>query len=79
MAEVVGNIRQVTEIMTEISADSPQQSDGVSQLGETVTLMDKMTQQNAELVEEMAVAAGRLKNQADALVHSASVFKLDKP
>ncbi len=42
------------------------------------SLIDKMTQQNAELIEEMAVAAGRLKNQADALVHSVSVFKLDK-
>jgi methyl-accepting chemotaxis protein len=38
--------------------------------------MDRMTQQNAELVEEMAVAAGSLKNQADALVDTVSVFKL---
>jgi methyl-accepting chemotaxis protein len=77
MTEVVGSIRQVTEIMGEISIDSNEQSEGVSQLGEAVTLMDRMTQQNAELVEEMAAAAGSLKLQADDLVTTVAIFKLD--
>jgi methyl-accepting chemotaxis protein len=76
MTEVVTSIRQVTELMGEISTDSHRQSEDVSQLGEAVTLMDSMTQQNARLVEQMAVAAGSLKSQADDLVQTVAVFKL---
>ena len=76
MTEVVTSIRQVTELMGEISTDSHRQSEDVSQLGEAVTLMDSMTQQNAQLVDQMAVAAGSLKSQADDLVQTVAVFKL---
>ena len=77
MNEVVSSIRHVTDIMGEISAASSEQSEGVSQLNVAVNLMDQMTQQNAELVEVMAVAAGSLKQQADTLVQTVAVFKLD--
>ncbi|MDP1998796.1 MAG: methyl-accepting chemotaxis protein [Rhodoferax sp.] len=76
MTEVVGSIRRVTDIMGEISAASNEQSLGVSQIGEAVTQMDQVTQQNAALVEEMAAAASSLKSQAQDLVQTVSVFKL---
>jgi methyl-accepting chemotaxis protein len=76
MAEVVGSIRRVTDIMGEISAASSEQSQGVAQVGEAVTQMDQATQQNAALVEEMAAAAGSLKSQAQELVQAVSVFRL---
>jgi len=76
MTEVVGAIRRVTDIMGEISAASSEQSTGVSQVGEAVTQMDQVTQQNAALVEEMAAAASSLSQQADALVGAVAVFKL---
>ncbi len=77
MSEVVSSIRHVTQIMGEISVASTEQSDGVSQLGVAIHLMDQMTQQNAELVEVMSEAAGSLKSQAEALVGTVAVFKLD--
>jgi methyl-accepting chemotaxis protein len=77
MTELVGAIRQVTQIMGEISAASKEQSLGVSQVGEAVSQMDKTTQQNAALVEEMAAAASSLKSQAQELVQTVAVFKLD--
>ena len=77
MTEVVGAIRRVTDIMGEISAASSEQSTGVSQVGEAVTQMDQVTQQNAALVEEMAAAASSLSQQAQALVGAVEVFKLD--
>jgi len=46
-------------------------------LGVAIHLMDNMTQQNAELVEVMSAAAGSLKSQADALVNTVAVFKLN--
>ena len=77
MTEVVASIRRVTDIMGEISAASNEQSLGVSQVGEAVTQMDQVTQQNAALVEEMAAAASGLKSQAQDLVQVVSAFKLD--
>ena len=77
MNEVVASIRRVTDIMGEISAASSEQSAGVAQVGEAVTQMDQATQQNAALVEEMAAAASSLRSQAEDLVRTVAVFKLD--
>lgn len=76
MGEVVSAIRRVTDIVAEISAASREQSLGMAQVGEAVTQMDQVTQQNAALVEEMAAAASSLQGQADDLVQVASVFQL---
>jgi methyl-accepting chemotaxis protein len=77
MQDIVNSIRRVTEIMAEISAASNEQSIGVGQVGEAVVQMDHVTQQNAALVEQMAVAADNLKSQAQELVQAVSVFRLN--
>ncbi len=76
MTEVVTSIKRVTDLMAEISAASHEQAQGVSQVGEAVTQMDQVTQQNAALVEEMAAAASSLRGQAQDLVSTVGVFKL---
>ena len=76
MAEVVDSIRRVTDLMGEISSASKEQSMGVAQVGEAITAMDKTTQQNSALVEEMAAAATSLKLQADGLVGAVARFRL---
>ena len=76
MAEVVDSIRRVTDIMGEINASSAEQSLGVSQVGEAVTLMDQTTQQNAALVEQMAAAAASLNGQSNDMVQTVAVFHL---
>jgi methyl-accepting chemotaxis protein len=77
MTNVVSSIKRVTDLMGEISAASDEQAAGVSQVGEAVTEMDQVTQQNAALVEEMAAAASSLKSQSEELVQTVAVFKLD--
>lgn len=77
MGEVVSSIKRVTDIMGQISHASNEQSLGVSQVGEAVTQMDQVTQQNAALVEQMAAAASSLKSQAQDLVQTVAIFKLD--
>ncbi|MET3120298.1 methyl-accepting chemotaxis protein [Undibacterium sp. GrIS 1.8] len=76
MTEIVGSIRRVTDIVGEISAASAEQSQGVEQIGEALTQMDTVTQQNAALVEEMAAAATSLQSQAQDLVGTVAIFKL---
>ena len=67
--------KRVTDIMGEISSASREQSAGVSQVGNAITDMDKTTQQNAALVEEMSAAAEGLQRQANELVSAVDVFK----
>jgi methyl-accepting chemotaxis protein len=76
MAEVVNAIRRVTDIIGEVSAASTEQSQGVAQVGDAITQMDQVTQQNAALVEESAAAAGSLNSQAQLLLQSVAAFKL---
>ena len=76
MTEVVNSIKRVADLMGEISAASEEQSQGVAQVGEAVTQMDQVTQQNAALVEEMAAAASSLNNQAADLVSAVAFFKV---
>ena len=76
MTEVVDSIRRVTDLMGEINASSAEQSMGVSQVGEAVTLMDQTTQQNAALVEQMAAAAASLNGQSNDMVQTVAVFQL---
>ena len=76
MTEMVSDIQRVTHLIGAISAASREQSQGVAQVGEAVTQMDQVTQQNAALVEEMAAAASSLKAQAHDLVGTVAVFKL---
>jgi methyl-accepting chemotaxis protein len=76
MAEVVASIKRATDLMGEISAASNEQAAGVAQVGEAVSQMDQVTQQNAALVEEMAAAASSLKSQAHDLVGTVAVFNL---
>jgi len=76
MSEVVGSIRRATSLMGEISTASHEQATGVAQVGEAVTQLDQVTQQNASLVEEMAAAAQSLSMQARSLVQVVAVFKV---
>lgn len=78
MAEVVGSIKRVTDIMAEISAASSEQSIGVSQVGEAVSQMDVATQENAALVQKSAAAAETLSMQATQLVAAVAVFNLGR-
>lgn len=78
MQNVVSQIRGVSDTVAEISAASAEQSAGASQVVEAVGQMDRVTQQNAALVEEMSAAADGLTSRARELVGSVAVFKLEQ-
>jgi len=75
MTDVVSSIQRVTDLIGEISSASVEQSAGVVQVVDSVTEMDKTTQHNAALVEQMAAAAGSLQDQAEELVQIVAAFK----
>ena len=75
MNEIVASVQRVSDIIGEISAASAEQSSGIGQVNTAVVELDRMTQQNAALVEESAAAAESLKDQAQRLAQSVSVFR----
>ncbi len=77
MEEIVSAITSVTDIMSEIASASDEQSRGIDQIGQAVSEMDRVTQQNATLVEESAAAAAALEAQARSLTHVVAVFRTD--
>jgi methyl-accepting chemotaxis protein len=76
MSGLVTSVKQVAAIMNEITAASDEQSSGIRNVGEAITQMDEMTQQNAGLVEQAAAAAESMREQSNALAQAVSVFKL---
>lgn len=67
MKDIVSSIGQVTGIMSEITSASDEQSAGINQIAQAVNEMDLVTQQNATMVEEGAVAASNLESQSESL------------
>ncbi|WP_213990722.1 methyl-accepting chemotaxis protein [Sodalis sp. dw_96] len=76
MHNVVKAVTKVTDLMGEISSASDEQSRGISQVGQAVSEMDSVTQQNAALVQESAAAAASLEEQARLLTETVAIFHL---
>ncbi|MTV40125.1 methyl-accepting chemotaxis protein [Duganella radicis] len=76
MNEIVTSITRVTDIMSEITSASVEQSAGIEQVNTAIVQMDQATQQNAALVEQAAAAAESMQEQAARLSEVVSVFKL---
>ncbi len=76
MGLIVTSIKQVADIMGEITAATLEQSHGIEEVNAAIGQMDEMTQQNAALVEEAAAAAESMQEQANNLAQAVSIFKL---
>ena len=77
MNDIVDSVQRVSDIITEITAASSEQSVGIDEINRAIGQMDAVTQQNAALVEESAAAAESMQHQAHSLAQVVSVFKLN--
>jgi methyl-accepting chemotaxis protein len=76
MAEIVSSSRLVDQLLGEIATGAREQTQGIAQIGQAVQELDRMTQQNAALVEETAAATATLEAQARQLTASVAGFRL---
>ncbi|MEY4561644.1 MAG: hypothetical protein RLZZ618_921 [Pseudomonadota bacterium] len=67
MANIVSGAQRVNQLIGEIASAAGQQTLGITLVGEAVTHLETVTQQNAALVEESAAAAESLRQQATGL------------
>ncbi len=76
MRDIVDQVQTVNELIRSIAHASSEQTTGIGQVGDAISQLDQVTQQNAALVEESAAAAESLRVQATKLTEVVGVFKL---
>jgi len=74
--QIVASSQRVDQLLGEVATGAREQSLGVGQIGQAVQELDRMTQQNAALVEETAAAASAMKDQAHTLAEEVARFRL---
>lgn len=77
LEEIVENTKKVDAIVAEIALASNEQASGIRQINDAVTQMDTITQENATLVEEAALASKAMQKQANGLDDLISFFQIN--
>jgi len=78
MGLIVTSVKRVADIMSEITAASQQQRDGIELVNQAISQMDEMTQQNAVLVEQASAAAENMRNHAQQVSQAMDVLNQGK-
>ena len=71
------SIRQVVSLMGRIADASREQSVGIAELNQAMGQLSGVTQQNAAFVEQASAAATSLQEQADHLLETVRLFRVD--
>jgi methyl-accepting chemotaxis protein len=74
--DIVASSQRVNQLLGEVATGAREQSVGIGQIGQAVQELDRMTQQNAALVEETAAAATAMKDQAHGLSEEVARFRM---
>lgn len=72
--EIVGGVKKVGDIISEIAAASIEQSQGIEQVNQAVSQMDEITQQNAALAEEASAASVSMSDQSKNMTNLLQFF-----
>ncbi|SPW45811.1 aerotaxis receptor protein [Escherichia coli] len=67
MEDIVAQVKNVTQLIAQISHSTLEQADGLSSLTRAVDELNLITQKNAELVEESAQVSAMVKHRASRL------------
>ncbi len=76
IGQIVDSSRRVSELLGEVANGTREQTLGISQIGQAVHDLDRMTQQNAALVEQTAAASSTMRDRAHALAEQVARFSL---
>ncbi|EAO2671209.1 HAMP domain-containing protein [Salmonella enterica] len=79
MNEIAKSALDAKSTMGEMLSCAEEQSCGIEQVRIAVSEMDRVTQQNASLVEESAAATGALTQQTNRLTQVVSLFRTEQP
>ncbi|NEX45722.1 methyl-accepting chemotaxis protein [Pseudotabrizicola algicola] len=75
---IVSDVAAISGIMQEIARAAQDQSSSLAEINAGVAVLDKVTQQNAVMVEQSTAASTLLKQEADKLSHLLSGFTFNQ-
>lgn len=76
MGRIVGSAQEVTAVMGEVASATQQERSGIEQVNEAVNRLDRMTRENASLVEDARSVSDSLRDQSGELLRSVGAFKV---
>ncbi|MGY5369344.1 methyl-accepting chemotaxis protein [Enterobacter oligotrophicus] len=74
MDDIVEQVKNVTQLIAQISHSTSEQATGLSELTRAVAELDSITQKNADLVEESAKISSMVKHRAGRLEDAVTVL-----
>jgi methyl-accepting chemotaxis protein len=74
----VSEVREVSQLIQSVASASQEQHAGAQEISKALTQLEKMTQQNAALVEEGAAATVSFEQEAAGLLRAVSAFRTDR-
>ena len=75
MAQITHSIKEVVGHIDDIALSSNEQRQGIESINQSVAEIEKMTQQNAALVEQSAAASMKMRDQAEQMGRAVNGFK----
>jgi len=76
LERIVTAVKKVSDIIAELAAGSQEQLSGIEQVNRAVAQLDRMTQQNAALVEEASAASKSMAGRSQAISDMLDRYKL---
>jgi methyl-accepting chemotaxis protein len=78
MADLASSVQEVGDIVNRIGSASAARAENLAGVNQAIVRMDELTQQGTRMVEEAAMAARTLQEQALCLSQAVSSFRLDE-
>jgi methyl-accepting chemotaxis protein len=70
--------KETTQLISEVAVASEEQMSGMDQINKAVSELDKMTQQNAAMVEEVSTLSEDVLNKARQMKDAVNLFTISK-
>jgi methyl-accepting chemotaxis protein len=76
LTRIAEQVRKVNGIVSDIASSAREQATGIGEINTTVDQMDKVTQQNAAMVEQTTAASHQLAREAEQLADLVGRFRI---
>ncbi|WP_264358432.1 methyl-accepting chemotaxis protein [Cronobacter condimenti] len=77
MSDIIGNATRVRDLLDEVNMATQEQQRGIEQINLAIAELDKVTQSNASMVEELAGSADVMSDEVTRLNAGTRVFRLE--
>jgi methyl-accepting chemotaxis protein len=78
LSDIIDGVNHVSELVSRIATGSSEQAANLAEIKESVTELDKVTQQNAAVIEESSAASRSLSHEAQRMTDILRQFSLDE-